>query len=54
MTNSLATFQTMMNDIFHNLIAESIMIVYLSDIMIFIQTLEEYHRAVARVLEILA
>jgi len=54
MTNSLATFQTMMNDIFHNFIAESTMIVYLSDIMIFTQTLEEYHRAVARILEILA
>jgi len=53
-TNSLATFQIMMNDIFHNFIAESIMIVYLSDIMIFTQTLEEYHRAVARILEILA
>ena len=54
MTNSLATFQTMMNDIFHNLIAESIMVVYLSDIMIFTQTLEGYHRAIAKVLEILA
>ena len=54
MTNSLATFQTMMNDIFHNFIAESIMIVYLSDIIIFTQTLEEYYRAVARILEILA
>ena len=53
-TNSLATFQTMMNNIFHNFIAESIIIVYLSDIMIFTQTLEEYYRAVARILEILA
>ena len=35
MTNSLATFQTMMNDIFYDLIAESIMIVYIDNILIF-------------------
>jgi len=34
MTNSLATFQTMMNDIFWNLIAEGIVVVYLDDILI--------------------
>jgi len=35
MTNSLATFQTMMNDIFWNLIVEGIVVVYLDDILIF-------------------
>ena len=35
MTNSLATFQTMMNNIFRNLIAEGIVVVYLDDILIF-------------------
>ena len=35
MTNSPATFQTMMNDIFQNLIAKGIMVVYLDDILIF-------------------
>ena len=53
-TNSLATFQTMINNIFHNLIAEGIMIVYLDNILIFTQTLEKHHRVVARVLEVLA
>jgi len=43
-----------MNDIFWNLIAEYIMIVYLDDILIFTQTLEEHHKAVQRVLEVLA
>ena len=41
-----------MNDIFWNLIAEYIMIVYLDDILIFTQTLEEHHKAVQRVLEV--
>jgi len=41
MTNSLATFQTMMNDIFWNLIAEGIVVVYLDDILIFTKTEEE-------------
>ena len=31
MTNSPATFQTMMNDIFRTLIAEGIIVVYLED-----------------------
>ena len=44
----------MMNNIFWDLIVENIMIVYLDDILIFIQTLEEYHKVVYRVLEILA
>ena len=46
MTNSLATFQTMMNDIFWDLTAECIMIVYLNDILIFTQTLEEHQKVV--------
>jgi len=54
MTNSPATFQTMMNDIFRTLIAERIIVVYLNDILIFMKTEEEHERAVQRVLEILA
>jgi len=46
MTNSPATFQTMMNDIFRNLIAEGIMVVYLDDILIFTKTKEEHEQAV--------
>jgi len=46
MTNSLATFQTIMNDIFQNLIAEGIVVVYLDDILIFTKTEEEHAQAV--------
>jgi len=35
MTNSPATFQTMMNDIFRTVIAKGIVVVYLDDILIF-------------------
>ena len=43
-----------MNNIFQDLIAEEIMIVYLDDILIFIQTLEEHCKTVYKVLEVLA
>jgi len=54
MTNSPATFQTMMNNIFRTLIAEGIVVVYLDDILIFTKTEKEHKQAVWRVLEILA
>jgi len=54
MTNSPATFQTMMNDIFRTLIAEGIVVVYLDDILIFTQIEEEHEQAVQRILEVLA
>jgi len=54
MTNSPATFQTMMNDVFRTIIAEGIVVVYLDDILIFTKTEEEHEQAVQRVLEILA
>jgi len=53
MTNSLATFQTMMNDIFQNLIVEGIVVVYLDDILIFTKTEEEHAQAVRRMLQVL-
>jgi len=46
MTNSLATFQTMMNDIFRNLIAEGIVVVYLDDILIFTKMEKEHAQVV--------
>jgi reverse transcriptase-like protein len=53
LTNSPATFQTMMNDIFRELIMEGVVVVYLDDILIFTETIEE-HRAVTRwVMELL-
>jgi hypothetical protein len=44
LTNSLATFQTMMNEIFQDLIAEGVVSVYLDDILIFTNSLEEHCR----------
>ena len=53
MTNSLATFQTIMNDIFWNLIVEDIVVVYLDDILIFTKMEEEHTQAVRQVLQVL-
>jgi len=46
MTNSPATFQTMMNDIFWNLIVEDIVVVYLDNILIFTKTKKEHVQVV--------
>ena len=43
LTNSLATFQTMMNDLFKTFIDEGIVVVYMDDILIFIESLEQRH-----------
>ena len=51
LTNSPATFQTMMNNIFHNLIAKEVVCMYLNDILIFTKTLEEHRCIVCLVLE---
>ncbi|KAG5717440.1 hypothetical protein E4T56_gene7237 [Termitomyces sp. T112] len=53
LTNSPATFQTMMNDIFHDLIADSVVCVYLDDILIYTKTLEEHCQITRIVLECL-
>jgi len=53
MTNSPATFQTIMNDIFRNLIAEGIVVIYLDDILIFTKTEEKHTQAVRQVLQVL-
>jgi len=42
MTNSPATFQTMMNEVFRTVIAKGIIVVYLDDILIFTKTEEEH------------
>ena len=51
LTNSPATFQTMMNDIFQDMIAEGVVCIYLDDILIFTKTLSEHQNIVWRVLE---
>jgi hypothetical protein len=42
LTNSLATFQMMMNEIFQDLINEGVISVYLNGILIFTNTSEEH------------
>ena len=54
MTNSPAIFQTIINNIFRDLIAEEIVVVYLDDILIFTRTVKQYTKAIWKVLEILA
>ena len=44
LTNSLATFQTMMDRIFEELITEGQVVVYLDDILIFTNILEEHQK----------
>jgi hypothetical protein len=54
LTNSPATFQTMMNEIFINMISEGVVVVYLDDILIFTKTLDEHQQVTQRVLRRLA
>jgi hypothetical protein len=51
LTNSLATFQTMMNEIFQDLITEGVISVYLDDILIFTDSLEEHYQITRLVLD---
>ena len=53
LTNSLATFQTMMNDLFKTLIDEGVVVVYMDDILIFTESLEQHPETVRNALEIL-
>ncbi|SJL18331.1 uncharacterized protein ARMOST_21917 [Armillaria ostoyae] len=51
LTNSPATFQWMMNDIFKDLMAEGKVTIYLDDILIFTETLKEHRDIVRQVLQ---
>ncbi|SJL04347.1 uncharacterized protein ARMOST_07713 [Armillaria ostoyae] len=51
LTNSPATFQWMMNDIFKDLISEGKVTIYLDDILIFTKDLDEHRHIVQRVLQ---
>jgi hypothetical protein len=53
LTNSPATFQTMMDGIFKELITEGVVVVYLDDILIFIKPLEEHREVVCKVIALL-
>jgi len=51
LTNSPTTFQTMMNEIFQDLISEGVVCIYLDNILIFMETMEEYNWVIHLVLE---
>jgi hypothetical protein len=51
LTNSPATFQTMMNEIFANLIVENKVCVYIDDILIYSANLAEHHQITDMVLQ---
>jgi hypothetical protein len=51
LTNSLATFQMMMNKISQDLITEGVISVYLDNILILTNLLEEHHRITCLVLD---
>jgi hypothetical protein len=51
LTNSPTTFQTMINDIFRDLISEGVVCIYLDDILIFTETMEEHDWVTHLVLE---
>jgi hypothetical protein len=51
LTNSPATFQTMMNEIFQDLITEGVVSVYLDDILILTNSLKEHHWITCLVLD---
>jgi hypothetical protein len=51
LTNSPATFQMMMNEIFKGLITEDIVSVYLNDILICTNSFEEHHQMTCLVLD---
>jgi hypothetical protein len=51
LTNSPATFQTMINEVFQDLILQGVVCIYLDDILIFTKTLEEHRHISQLVLE---
>ena len=53
LTNSPATFQTMMNDIFKDLIDEGYMAVYMDNILVYTCTIKHHREVMTRVLDML-
>ena len=54
MCNSPTTFQLIMDILFHELIMSGKIVIYINDILIFTQTMEEHRNIVQQVLQILA
>jgi Reverse transcriptase (RNA-dependent DNA polymerase) len=53
LTNSPATFQTMMNHLFKDFVTEGVVAVYMDHILVFTETLSQHYEIVQRVLQIL-
>ena len=53
LTNSPATFQTMMNHIFHDLIRQGKVLVYMDNIIVFMKTVKEHRKVTRKVLKVL-
>jgi len=51
LTNSPSTFQTMMNEIFQDIVIEGVVCMYLDNILIYTKTMDEHHRITHLVLE---
>jgi len=51
LTNSPSTFQTMMDEIFQDLVMEKVVCVDLNNILIYTKTMEEHHHIMCLVLE---
>ena len=51
LTNSPATFQMMVNDIFHEEITQGWVVIYMDDILVFLKDSEEHVRHVNKMLE---
>ena len=54
LTNSLATFQTMMNELLRDLINTGKVLVYINDILIFTNNLDKHRKHICQVLSILS
>ena len=53
LTNSPATFQTMMNNIFKDLIDEDYVVIYMDDILVYTHMIEHHQEVVTWVRDIL-
>jgi len=51
MCNSPATFQSMMNDYFADMIAQGWLLIYIDDILIFSENPEDHHERTLQVLK---
>jgi len=51
LTNSLATFQIIINDLFHDIVNQENMVTFINDIIVAIKTEERYDKIVGKVLK---